>query len=165
MPSSPTAPSREPCPHQHRQAAARRGEREDRAYQIAAANFHPQETSTTQSPAFIAIGKDTASPWSRWGEYLAARAEVRKSASTAKAADYGELAIFDMDGLKAAQARLLKLQQETNDAEVLHAAAAELGFIEVRLEPGDGARPGKHSPCRPATRPRVQAGPEATWIS
>jgi hypothetical protein len=108
--------------------------RQDRAYQIAAAKFYALDFDGAKAD-FVAIGKDKASPWSRWGEYLAARAEVRKAANTGKTADYGELANFDMDGLKAAQARLLKLQQQTNDSEVRHAAAAELGFIEVRLEP------------------------------
>jgi len=108
--------------------------RQDRAYQIAAAKFYVLDFDGAIAD-FVAIGRDKASPWSRWGEYLAARAEVRKAANTGKTADYGELANFDMDGLKAAQARLLKLQQQTNDSEVRHAAAAELGFIEVRLEP------------------------------
>jgi hypothetical protein len=108
--------------------------RQDRAYQIAAAKFYALDFDGAKAD-FVAIGKDKTSPWSRWGEYLAARAEVRKAANTGKTADYGELANFDMDGLKAAQARLLKLQQQTNDSEVRHAAAAELGFIEVRLEP------------------------------
>ena len=108
--------------------------RQDRAYQIAAAKFYALDFDGAKAD-FVAIGRDKASPWSRWGEYLAARAEVRKAANTGKTADYGELANFDMDGLKAAQARLLKLQQQTNDSEVRHAAAAELGFIEVRLEP------------------------------
>ena len=108
--------------------------RQDRAYQIAAAKFYALDFDGAIAD-FVAIGKDKTSPWSRWGEYLAARAEVRKAANTGKPADYGELANFDMDGLKAAQTRLLKLEQETKDAEVRHAAAAELGFIEVRLEP------------------------------
>ena len=108
--------------------------RQDRAYQIAAAKFYALDFDGAIAD-FVVIGRDKASPWSRWGEYLAARAEVRKAANTGKTADYGELANFDMDGLKSAQARLLKLQQETKDTEVRHAAAAELGFIEVRLEP------------------------------
>jgi hypothetical protein len=108
--------------------------KQDRAYQIAAAKLYQLDFDGAKDD-FLAIGKDQASPWSRWGEYLAARAEVRKAANTGKPADYGEMAIFNMDGLKAAQARLLKLQQETQDAEVRHAAAAELDFIEVRLDP------------------------------
>ena len=108
--------------------------RQDRAYQIAAAKFYALDFDGAIAD-FVAIGKDKTSPWSRWGEYLAARAEVRKAANTAKVADYGELANFDKDGLKAAQTRLLKLELATKDAEVRHAAAAELGFIEVRLEP------------------------------
>lgn len=108
--------------------------RQDRAYQIAAAKFYALDFDGAIQD-FAAIARDKASPWSRWGEYLAARAEVRKAANTGKTADYGELANFDMDGLKAAQTRLLKLEQETKDAEVRHASAAELGFVDARLEP------------------------------
>jgi hypothetical protein len=106
----------------------------DRAYQIAAAKFYEADFDGAMQD-FEAIGRDKASPWSRWGAYLAARAEVRKAASTAKAADYTRLANFDRDGLKEAQRRLLAVERESNDVEVRHAAEAERGFVEVRLDP------------------------------
>jgi hypothetical protein len=108
--------------------------KQDRAYQIAAAKFYGGDFDGARD-AFVGIGNDTASPWSRWGEYLAARAEVRKAAATINAADYGQLANYYKDGLQAAQTRLLKLEHETTDAEIRHAVAAELEFIEVRLDP------------------------------
>ena len=116
------------------QAGWSAGLKRDREYQIAAAKFYAADYDGAVQD-FVSIGKDKASPWSRWGEYLAARAEVRKAASTTKAADYGQLANFDKEGMKAAQTRLSNLQKETKDGEILHAAAAELEFIQVRLEP------------------------------
>jgi hypothetical protein len=108
--------------------------RQDRAYQIAAAEFYAGKYDDAIRD-FEAIGRDTASPWSRWGEYLAARAEVRKAARRGKAAEMGEPSVFDKDGLKAAQARLTRLLSGTRDAQMQHAARAELQFIQVRLDP------------------------------
>jgi Glycosyltransferase family 28 N-terminal domain len=108
--------------------------RQDRAYQIAAAEFYTGNFDRARDD-FAAIGNDRSSPWSRWGEYLAARAEVRKAARTFNQAQYGQLANFHQDGLNAAQTRLLKLEQESKDAEIRHAVAAELKFIGVRLDP------------------------------
>lgn len=108
--------------------------KQDRAYQIAAAQFYREDFDSARD-GFVAIGKDRTSPWSRWGEYLAARADVRKSSVPGMVADIGDAAHFDKDLLVAAQTRLLKLQHETRDAEISHAADAELGFIDVRLVP------------------------------
>lgn len=109
--------------------------RQDRAYQIAAAKFYSADYDGAIAD-FEAIGKDKASPWSMWGEYLAARAEVRKAASVAATpGSYGTMGNFDAVGLKAAQTRLLRLEQQTKDTGVRHAAESELGFVEVRLNP------------------------------
>jgi hypothetical protein len=111
--------------------------RQDRAYQIAAAKFYSADYDGAIAD-FEAIGADKASPWNVWGEYLAARAEVRKAASVpSTAAPYSTtLGSFDPAGLKAAQTRLLRLMQQTKDSAVKHAAEAELAFVEVRLSPG-----------------------------
>lgn len=110
--------------------------RQDRAYQIAAAKFYSANYDGAIAD-FEAIGKDKASSWSTWGEYLAARAEVRKAASVPASPGYNPtLGNFDTAGLKAAQSRLQRLEQQTKDSGVKHAAEAELGFVEVRLNPG-----------------------------
>jgi tetratricopeptide (TPR) repeat protein len=117
-------------------AAARANEllRADRAYQIAAANFYAGNYDAAVA-GFEAVGRDKASPWSRWGEYLAARAEVRKAAAARATVDWGEQAQFDKDILQKAKARLLRVTENARDPQVQHAAEAELGFVQVRLEP------------------------------
>ena len=108
--------------------------REDRAYQIAAANFYAGNYDNAIAD-FVAIGKDKVSPWSRWGDYLAARAEVRKAAQAAKPADIGDTATFDNTGLQTAQTRLQRILSQTSDPEISRAAQTELNFVLVRLDP------------------------------
>lgn len=112
--------------------------RQDRAYQIAAAKFYSADYDGAIAD-FVAIGKDKSSPWSNWGEYLAARAEVRKAAMTGPAVPrYSTqiLGTYDPQELKAAESRLLNIQKETQDTGIRNAAATELGYVEVRLNPG-----------------------------
>jgi hypothetical protein len=105
----------------------------DRAYQIAAANFYAGNFDAAIA-GFEAIGRDKASPWNRWGEYLAARAEVRKAAAVAEAPDSVGLAKFDLDLLQKASKRLQRVI-DGSDPQMRHAAKAELAFVQVRLEP------------------------------
>ena len=107
--------------------------RQDRAYQIAAAHFYAMRYDQAIA-AFTSIAQDTSSPWSRWGEYLAARAEIRKASSTVPFADWGERAEFDLSLLKSAQERLQRAAQ-TSDPQIRHAAMEEVSFVNVRLEP------------------------------
>jgi hypothetical protein len=107
--------------------------RQDRAYQIAAAHFYATRYDQAIA-AFVSIAQDTSSPWSRWGEYLAARAEIRKATSMAPLAHWGEQAEFDPSLLKSAQERLQRAAQ-TSDPQIRHAAVEELSFVNVRLEP------------------------------
>jgi tetratricopeptide (TPR) repeat protein len=107
--------------------------RQDRAYQIAAAHFYAMRYDQAIA-AFASIAQDTSSPWSRWGEYLAARAEIRKASSTVPYADWGERAEFDLSLLKSAQEHLQRATQ-TSDPQIRHAAMEELSFVNVRLEP------------------------------
>ena len=55
--------------------------KQDRTYQIAAAKFYATDYDSAIVD-FVAIGKDKGSPWSRWGEYLAARAQLRRGSSS-----------------------------------------------------------------------------------
>jgi hypothetical protein len=108
--------------------------RQDRAYQIAAAKFYSADYDGAIAD-FEAIGKDKASPWNVWGEYLAARAEVRKAASVVT--NPGDSAMgFDKNVLQLAEARLLKIEKDSGDTGMRSAAAAERGFVEVRLNSG-----------------------------
>jgi tetratricopeptide (TPR) repeat protein len=106
----------------------------DRAYQIAAAHFYAGQYDDAIA-GFEAIGRDKASPWSRWGEYLAARAEIRKAATVAPTVDWGGQAAFDPELMKSAQQRLQRIIDTNGDAQMRHAAEAELAFVNVRLDP------------------------------
>jgi hypothetical protein len=105
----------------------------DRDYQIASAKFYAGDFDGAVA-GFEAIANNKSSPWQPWGEYLAARAEVRKAAMTAAPSDWGEQAKFDPVLLQRAQARLQKVAANSGDR-MNHAAEAELTFIEVRLDP------------------------------
>lgn len=106
----------------------------DRAYQIASAAFYATNYDAAIT-AFEAIGKDAASPWQPWGEYLAARAEVRKAAAVAPTVDWGDQAKFDPALMKSAEARLQHILASNPGTQMRHAAEAELAFVEVRLAP------------------------------
>jgi hypothetical protein len=107
--------------------------KQDRAYQIAAAHFYAGQYDDA-IPGFETIAKDKSSPWSKWGEYLAARAEIRKAAFTAPSVEWGEMAKFDPALMQSAKTRLLRVAQ-TGDPQMKHAALAEISFVNVRLEP------------------------------
>ena len=109
---------------------------QDRAYQLAAAHLYAARYDEAVT-AFEAIAQDRSSPWSKWGEYLAARAEVRKAAAIAPAGGWGDQAQFDPALLRSAQVRLRQVAQtaQTFDPKMQHAALAELSFINLRLDP------------------------------
>ena len=107
--------------------------RQDRAYQLAAAYFYAGQYDQAIA-AFESVAHDKLSPWAKWGEYLAARAEIRKAASIAPDADWAQQAKFDPALMQSAQARLQRVAQ-TSDLQIRHAALDELSFVNVRLEP------------------------------
>ena len=104
--------------------------RADRNYQIAAALFY-QRRFGEAAAAFEAVGKDAASPWAPYGEYLAARAMVRKA--TLSSSEDGK---FDMAGLRAAQARLEELVRSSQSGAPHGAAERLLDYLRFRTEPG-----------------------------
>ena len=107
--------------------------RQDRAYQHAAAYFYAGQYDQAIA-AFESVAHDKLSPWAKWGEYLAARAEIRKAASIAPDAGWDQQAKFDSALMQSAQARLQRIAQ-TSDPQIRHAALDELSFVNVRLEP------------------------------
>jgi hypothetical protein len=84
----------------------------DRAYQSAAAAFYAGQDDAARSQ-FEAIAHDLQSPWHGWGQYLAARAVVRKAFAMGSKTDpwSAELASFDMKTMQEAQAMLEALQR------------------------------------------------------
>jgi hypothetical protein len=108
---------------------------QDRAYQKAAALFYAGDYEDSQK-AFTAIARDTASPWSRWGDYLAARSLVRQAFFFTEPSDlYSGPATFNRDLLAQAATALNAAQKRATAPAMHHAIQAELNFVNARLEP------------------------------
>ena len=109
---------------------------QDRAYQTAAADFYAQKYDDA-AQAFAAIARDKTSPWSGWGEYLEARALVRKAFVMGKPTDAfsTDLADYDKATMQQAQAILQKLLAQPNPLLSRHAVEMELNFVRIRTEP------------------------------
>lgn len=110
--------------------------RADRAYQIAAATFYAGKFADAQQQ-FEAIANDKTSPWHIWGDYLAARAEVRLAFSQGKPTNpwAGEAATFNMQTMQSAQQKLEALLQNHDPQLPRQVILDELNFVRVRTEP------------------------------
>jgi hypothetical protein len=110
--------------------------RADRAYQTAAANFYSRnfDEAATQ---FDAIAQDKGSRWSSLGDYLAARATVRKAFENGKASgpNSGNAATFDPELMLKAQTMLEDLLKQPNPQPSRAAVENELNFVRIRTEP------------------------------
>ena len=103
--------------------------RADRNYQIAAALFY-QRRFDEAATAFDAVAKDKESAWAPYGEYLAARALVRKA--TLSATNEGKL---EMAGLRAAQTDLERALHDSQSEAMRDAAQRLLDYVRFRTEP------------------------------
>lgn len=103
--------------------------KEDRAYQIAAANFYAGNFDQAHAQ-FLAIGADGSSPWQVWGKYLAGRSLVRK-ASLHPAPDKA----FDPQVMAQAETELKQVLADPKLQAVHEAARQVLGYVEFRLHP------------------------------
>ena len=118
--------------------------RQDRAYQIAAANFYAGNLTAAQSD-FAAIAKDSASPYHEIAPYLVARCLVREG--TLMAGDER----LNRPPLDQAELQLEKILTNPRLSEYQHPARGLLEFVRIRLYPTrrgnelelalDGARP------------------------
>lgn len=104
-------------------------QRADRNYQIAAAKFYGRDFDAAAA-AFEAVAKDASSPWAPFGEYLAARALIRKATLNA-----GESERFNAAAMKEAQQRLEEALNDPRAASVHSAAQSLDGYIRFRTEP------------------------------
>jgi hypothetical protein len=98
--------------------------RADRDYQIAAARFYAGDYDDARQ-RFERIARDAASPWRDWGDYLAARALLRKALGSPNGATLTEAkrrldAIIDAPDHDGRRMRALRL----------------MGFVRFHLEPG-----------------------------
>ncbi|MDZ4835545.1 MAG: hypothetical protein SGJ27_17355 [Candidatus Melainabacteria bacterium] len=104
--------------------------RADRNYQIACKRFY-EDKYDDAIEKFLAIAKDTTSPWRVWGNYLAARAYCRRGT-------LGDTPVVaDLNKAKS----LLDEIIQSNDQSKLHQSAKNLNhFIEYRLDPENRAK-------------------------
>jgi len=112
----------------------------DRAYQTASATFYAKQFDDA-AKQFAAIAADHTSPWSSWGDYLAARATVRKAFAMGKATDPygGDLASFDTAAMQRAQQMLEALLAQPSPAPSRAVIQSELNFVRIRTEPEERA--------------------------
>ena len=101
----------------------------DRRYQIAAAHFYAREFDEAANE-FDSIAKDTNSPWTNIGSYLAARALIRKASVV-----HGEGEPFDRSAMSAAQERLERIVNDPHAGTLRDSANKLLNFVRFRTEP------------------------------
>jgi len=101
----------------------------DRSYQIAAAHFYAGDYDEAANE-FDGIAKDSSSPWSPLGSYLAARSLIRKAAM-----NHAPNEPFDRAALSAAQERLERIVNDPHEGDLKDSATRLLNFIRFRTEP------------------------------
>jgi hypothetical protein len=102
--------------------------RKDRVYQIAAAHFYAAQFDSARQ-MFLEISGDPSSPWQQWGEYLAARALIRKATLWSEDAEE-ERRLFEQ------ASRELEGIARREDLSNLHdSARGLLSFLKLRLQP------------------------------
>lgn len=104
-------------------------QRADRNYQIAAALFY-QGQFDQAAAAFNAVAKDKESPWAPYGEYLAARAMLRKA--TLNSTSDGKQ---DTPGLLVAQEKIETALHDSQSEQTRAAAQSLLDYVRFRTEP------------------------------
>lgn len=113
--------------------------KQDRAYQIAAAQFYSLDYDKALE-SFKAIAADHASPWSQIARYLVARTLIRRALVlySFPANDMSKLAVANQTariGLGAAKAQLESILRDPA-MQPLHGASAQLlDYVEARYEP------------------------------
>lgn len=108
--------------------------RQDRAYQIAAAQFYAAQF-TTARVSFQAIAEDRSSPWHGIAAYLVARALVRDAFLSAPPNDSQPLAGFDSDQMKQAQRQLESIRKQHLPGISQRAIQELLNLVRLRTEP------------------------------
>ncbi len=110
--------------------------RADRVYQDAAAAFYAGRLDEA-GEGFEAVARDHESPWRHLGEYLEARALVRKAFAMGKPTDpwSTDVADFDRKTMQAAQALLEGLLKKHDPALSRQTILNELNFVRMRTEP------------------------------
>ena len=110
--------------------------RADRAYQLASAAFYAKQYDQA-AQQFAAIARDKSSPWNSWGEYLTARAIVRKAFAMGKPTEpySSDVADFDLGTMQSVQKMLEALLAQRNPLPSREIVLKELNFVRIRTEP------------------------------
>lgn len=108
----------------------------DRAYQIAAAQFYAGDYDRARQ-SFESIASDQASPWHIWGNFLAARAQVRAAFAAGPKTDpwSDKVAGFDIPMMQRAQQMLQSLLAHHDPGLPDTVILQELNFVGLRTEP------------------------------
>lgn len=113
--------------------------RQDRAYQIAAAQFYSAQLDTARA-SFKAIAEDKTSPWRGVARYLVARTLIREAFLTAKNGPDDVMASFDPDLMKQAQHELESIRAERLPGIPSRAVQSMLNLVSIRTEPQERLR-------------------------
>lgn len=144
IPEGQPTPPAPPAPHMPQPASkASLLLQQDRAYQIAAANFYATKYDDAIS-GFRTIAADNASPWSMISRYVIARAMVRRATLANNAYDRSvgptpqQIAAQNaaiQRGLAEARTELLAMRAEPRMAPMLSAIDDMLDLVNARVEP------------------------------
>lgn len=107
--------------------------RQDRAYQIAAAQFYTHQLSAVAS--FQAIAQDSSSPWCGVARYMVARTLVRYAFLGAPPASGDNMAGFDPALMKQAQQQLESMRNQQLPGVSRHAVESLLHLVQLRTQP------------------------------
>ncbi len=107
---------------------------QDRAYQIAAAQFYASQFEPART-SFQAIAQDTASPWRGIARYMVARTLIRFAFLSVANGPDGGMAKFDPSMMQQAQQQLEAMRNDQVPGVSQHAVEDLLHLVRIRTEP------------------------------
>lgn len=129
--------------------------RQDRAYQIAAAQFYSGQFVPARA-SFQAIAQDKTSPWRGVACYLMARALIRQAFLTAKNGPDDVMASFNPDLMKQAQQVLESMRAAHLPGISPRAVESMLHLVRLRTQPQQRMREMSTALAGPGTDPYYQ---------
>jgi hypothetical protein len=137
--------------------------RQDRAYQIAAAQFYAAQFAPART-SFAAIGQDSTSPWRDIARYLVARALIREAFLEAASGSDDVRASFNLDLMKQAQHELESLRGKHLSGISAHSVQGLLNLVRIRTETQARLREMSSALAGPGTDPYyAQDLEDLTW--
>lgn len=139
--------------------------RQDRAYQIAAAQFYASQLAPARA-GFQSIAEDKASPWKGIAAYLVARCLIREAYLSAEPGNGPDdnTATFKPDLMEQAQKQLESLGGQQSPGISVHAIQQMLNLVRLRTEPEARLRELSTALGSPKSDPNyVQDLDDLTW--